>query len=81
MGILTAQQSAEINRAGTSGMGHLRVVRTTDASLGGGRNAREIRQIAGFGVGSGIEPAGMVPAEIVPVTTRSTEAPSSTGGR
>jgi len=36
MGILTAQQSAEINRAGTSGMGHLRVMRTTDASWGAG---------------------------------------------
>ncbi|EGE60770.1 hypothetical protein RHECNPAF_1340016 [Rhizobium etli CNPAF512] len=34
MGILTAQQDAELNRAGTSGMGHFRVMRTTDASSG-----------------------------------------------
>jgi len=32
MGILTAQQHAELNRAGTSGMGHFHVMRTTDAS-------------------------------------------------
>lgn len=81
MGILAAQQNAEINRAGTSGMGHLRVMRTTDASLDASGIAREIRQIAGFGVGSGIAPAGMALAGMVLVTTRSAEAPSSTGGR
>ena len=75
MGILTAQQHAELNRAGTSGMGHLRVMRTTDASYKTesycGRMPAKFRQVAGFGVGSGI----------APVTTVSEEASSSTGGR
>ncbi|EJC70181.1 hypothetical protein Rleg5DRAFT_5986 [Rhizobium leguminosarum bv. viciae WSM1455] len=72
-------------------MGHLRVMRTTDASSKqfqekceavlrpelrknkcvAGDYPQEFRQVAGFGVGSGI----------APVTTVSEEASSSTGGR
>ena len=73
MGILTAcSKVLKINRAGTSGTGHLRVMRTTGASLE--REASRGIQETGRGFGVGTK------AGTVPVTTLS-DAASSTGGR